>query len=100
NRRLVSDWSSDVCSSDLELAYGSLLRRHGHRRAARQQLESARERLLALRAEPTLRRCEAELAGTGLKPIRRTVDARNLLTSQERSEEHTSELQSLTNLVC
>lgn len=67
----------------LEVSFGSVLRRQGRRRAARDRLESARRSLLTLRAEPELRRCEAELASTGLKPIKRTMDPRNSLTSQE-----------------
>ena len=66
-----------------ELEYGSLLRRLKRRRAARLQLESARQRLQVLRAEPLLARCEAELAGAGLRPVHRTRDDRHLLTSQE-----------------
>jgi ATP/maltotriose-dependent transcriptional regulator MalT len=69
--------------AQLELAYGSWLRRQGRRRAAKEQLERARERLLRLRAQPLLERCEAELAGAGLKPARRTPDERNRLTAQE-----------------
>jgi DNA-binding CsgD family transcriptional regulator len=67
----------------LEVSFGSVLRRRRQRRAARDRLESARRRLVTLRAEPELRRCEAELASTGLRPIKRTVDPRNSLTSQE-----------------
>src|SRR5438046_3640435 len=61
--RLVSDWSSDVCSSDLVIGHlGQVLAR---------PLEH--ERLVG--------------PWQGAEP-------------QVRSEEHTSELQSLTNLVC
>lgn len=67
----------------LQLAYGSLLRRLGHRRAAKAHLESAREQLRLLGAAPMFERCEQELAGTGLRPRRRTVDERNVLTSRE-----------------
>ena len=66
-----------------ELEYGSLLRRSGRRRAAKGQLEAAQEKLQTLRAQPLLARCEAELAGAGLRPVHRTEDPRNLLTSQE-----------------
>jgi len=67
----------------LELILGSILRRHGHRREAKARLESARKTLARLGAVPLLVRCDAELAGSGLRPVHRTVDARNLLTSQE-----------------
>src|SRR5438046_3588174 len=58
--RLVSDWSSDVCSSDLQAEL--------RRTQAQRELSLAQRRLVA--------------------------------EIQSRSEEHTSELQSLTNLVC
>jgi len=66
-----------------ELAYGSLLRRVGRRRTAKAQLESARHRLEVMGAQPLLARCEAELTGAGMRPVHRTTDHRNLLTSQE-----------------
>jgi ATP/maltotriose-dependent transcriptional regulator MalT len=67
----------------LQLAYGGFLRRLGRRRAAKVHLEAARERLSQLGAAPLLTVCDVELAGTGLRPVRRTVDERNRLTSQE-----------------
>src|SRR5258706_5574000 len=63
--RLVSDWSSDVCSSDLG-GVGNQLR------------QFAIDHFLAI-----------ALAQWNL-----------LMLENHRSEEHTSELQSLTNLVC
>src|SRR5262249_59172376 len=74
--RLVSDWSSDVCSSDLRAA-----ERDDHQR--RQDQEHEREEELRRRL---------------LRPLLRQLPA--VLAHVERSEEHTSELQSLTNLVC
>src|SRR5258706_1169227 len=70
--RLVSDWSSDVCSSDLPAAFSI---GHGNR-----------EVNAAIAAQLDKVAC----------------GYRYLFTSDpmERSEEHTSELQSLTNLVC
>jgi len=70
-------------SARLELSYGSILRRLGQRRAAREHLEAGYGRLLPLRAAPLLERCEAELAGLGLRTVRRTADEREQLTSQE-----------------
>src|SRR5438046_8145500 len=63
--RLVSDWSSDVCSSDLGRERG----RHRDLRARSGAARTEHDRLLGDHELP-------------------------------RSEEHTSELQSLTNLVC
>src|SRR5438093_7761294 len=60
--RLVSDWSSDVCSSDL---------------ASDLPLPVSRRRF-----------------------ARRSRSANGTPLASPRSEEHTSELQSLTNLVC
>src|SRR5438093_6050612 len=71
--RLVSDWSSDVCSSDLVgkiyEEFAPLLRKEGKLTA---------EEMMMMRTHVTR---SAQLVAT-------------------RSEEHTSELQSLTNLVC
>ena len=52
--------------ASLELAYGQMLRRRGHRRAASVQLESARERFAALGARPFVERCVRELESSGL----------------------------------
>src|SRR5438046_5345640 len=71
--RLVSDWSSDVCSSDLEFALLDYLHEVEHAAGRVERLERALEE--AVKSAP---------------PQMRAV----------RSEEHTSELQSLTNLVC
>src|SRR5262249_59844253 len=64
--RLVSDWSSDVCSSDL----------------------GGKSKCCGQRADDT-----TGLRFAGVQPSTRP-------DIQFRSEEHTSELQSLTNLVC
>jgi DNA-binding CsgD family transcriptional regulator len=67
----------------LELTYGQMLRRRGHRRAASLQLEPARERFRALGAHQYLERCELELHGTGLTPAKRSNREPNRLTPQE-----------------
>src|SRR5258706_9104797 len=69
--RLVSDWSSDVCSSDLWRLPGALAG------------AGAGDGPLGLRCARG-----AVRPGPGARHLR------------GRSEEHTSELQSLTNLVC
>src|SRR3546814_1124105 len=80
----ISDWSSDVCSSDLSLAGGrqcDALRLFGCRGDARQRFRAARRRLPLHR--PFRRR----------PPRGAAADAGPL-----RSEEHTSELQSLMRI--
>jgi ATP/maltotriose-dependent transcriptional regulator MalT len=67
----------------LELAYGQMLRRRGHRRAATLQLETAQERFTALGARPFVERCAMELAGSGLAPTKRTNIDPARLTPQE-----------------
>src|SRR3546814_1390076 len=112
----ISDWSSDVCSSDLEVATAD----HWHHprfRARRRLVELS----LVCRARELLRgrgrgrrpaRAAAARAGTcrGLpRPHRRAAGHRWRLRSRsrpvrrrhaprDRSEEHTSELQSLMRI--
>lgn len=69
--------------ASLELAYGQMLRRRGHRRAATVQLEAARERFTALGARPFVERCVMELEGSGLTPTKRTNADPARLTPQE-----------------
>src|SRR2546426_5703364 len=77
--RLQGDWSSDVCSSDLQMAgFG------GGRRVQRHEVRLAQH---VVHAGPRLR---AQLGHHHGRRRRRIV----------RSEEHTSELQSPCNLVC
>src|SRR5262249_57932566 len=49
--RLVSDWSSDVCSSDLATAGPPELRKDSYRKAADADLDFLRTRLAALAAK-------------------------------------------------
>ena len=64
-------------------SYGRFLRRRGERRSAVVQLQAARESFLTLGAMPFLKRCDDELAATGLaKPAQpQRVEAN--LTPQE-----------------
>src|SRR5438046_7123317 len=82
--RLVSDWSSDVCSSDLDLGEARKPRPHD------EPLPVAGKLTRELLEEP--------------RPDRARADERHVAPEHvpelRRSEEHTSELQSLTNLVC
>src|SRR3546814_5987551 len=87
----ISDWSSDVCSSDLRSfsrAARTFRRRlHSQRRARRPAHRTAR------RVRPTL---PAHLAGVHAGAVRRGAD--RLPPAVARSEEHTSELQSLLRI--
>jgi DNA-binding CsgD family transcriptional regulator len=67
----------------LELAYGQVLRRHGHRRAAAERLEAARDRFAGLGAGPYVERCERELSVSGLAPAKRHDFDPSRLTAQE-----------------
>lgn len=69
--------------ASIELAYGQMLRRRGHRRAATVQLEAARERFAALGARPFVERCVRELESSGLTPTKRTDADPLRLTPQE-----------------
>src|SRR2546430_13679259 len=66
------DWSSDVCSSDLLLA-----------------------------VYPKHRRCSTSAGSTTSPPMSKLSQSRkSMKPTRDRSEEHTSELQSQSNLVC
>src|SRR5262249_58317337 len=89
--RLVSDWSSDVCSSDLRKRRATEARATLDRSAQRR---GARDRRSAVTPLPLV---HARARGAHGARLRLRVDAPR---KEHRSEEHTSELQSLTNLVC
>ena len=65
------------------LLYGEWLRRAGRRVDARQQLRTAHELLLSMRAHAFADRARRELLATGEKVRKRTVDTREELTPQE-----------------
>lgn len=67
----------------VELSFGQVLRRHGHRRAAAEQLELARARFAGLGARPYVARCERELDASGLAPAKRQDFDPSRLTAQE-----------------
>jgi DNA-binding CsgD family transcriptional regulator len=69
--------------ASLQLAYGQMLRRAGHRRAAAEQLQSAHTRFAELGARPYLKRCEQELNASGLAPAKRHDFDPSKLTAQE-----------------
>jgi ATP/maltotriose-dependent transcriptional regulator MalT len=67
----------------LSLAYGQVLRRQGHRRAAAEQLQAAHDRFAELGAQPYLERSERELSACGLTPAKRHTFDPSQLTAQE-----------------
>src|SRR5438046_8530906 len=84
--RLVSDWSSDVCSSDLlPLRKGRVFTDHDDDVATK----------VVVVNEAFARKFFPQQ-----DPIGQHVRDKAVRGTTTRSEEHTSELQSLTNLVC
>src|SRR2546427_8999519 len=95
--RFDCDWSSDVCSSDLLrdgriTNEGVVVIKAQQHRTQEQNLRAALQRLNVLVAaaypEPILRRATRPTLGSQRRRL------------ESRSEEHTSELQSQSNLVC
>jgi DNA-binding CsgD family transcriptional regulator len=66
------------------LLYGEWLRRENRRVDAREQLRAAYEMLAAIGMEAFAERARSELAATGEKVRKRTVETRDDLTAQER----------------
>jgi DNA-binding CsgD family transcriptional regulator len=66
------------------LLYGEWLRREGRRADAREQLRTAHEMLAAIGMQAFADRARRELAATGEKLRKRTVETRDELTPQER----------------
>src|SRR5690242_21508869 len=79
--RLTCDWSSDVCSSDLLERLGDVVQRYRH-----EPIDVVRDGVLH---EVTSWTAKQDDDATLV-----------LLRRSQRSEEHTSELQSHVNLVC
>src|SRR3546814_5187871 len=92
----ISDWSSDVCSSDLPVAIGADRIQRGavllHEDAA---CRAARERFIAKRARPREEIADAQPL-EGADPAQQHGKER--FAGAIRSEEHTSELQSLMRI--
>src|SRR3546814_3632264 len=92
----ISDWSSDVCSSDLLTEGIQLLHRdHGRRRGAViQHGERVRGALRGRHPDPRIH----DTAGRAGRPAPRPGRLQELRSDLLRSEEHTSELQSLMRI--
>jgi DNA-binding NarL/FixJ family response regulator len=69
----------------IRYAHGQILRRHGRRRAAADELTRARDAFADLGARPALERCERELVACGLTPAKRGASAHADLTPQEQA---------------
>src|SRR3546814_5169047 len=87
----ISDWSSDVCSSDLSLGREPAPRRHHQRRQARRAFHLGGLHALLRRT------LHGGLSGGLLLPDQRRCGAA-FQGSLHRSEEHTSDLQSLMRI--
>src|SRR3546814_8948836 len=94
----ISDWSSDVCSSDLQYWQNQLRAREDHLPSQ----ERYSPRVCGYCTEPTMKREGRRVRKQG-EIIGRTLTTLSLLTNLSlllffRSEEHTSELQSLMRI--
>src|SRR5690606_40822627 len=98
--RFSRDWSSDVCSSDLEIAAQLAAGLTALHRAGIVHRDLKPENVLVLDADPL----RLAIADFGLsKVLEQSVmfaSSSRTLAYAARSEEHTSELQSRENLVC
>src|SRR3546814_10373038 len=99
----ISDWSSDVCSSDLPDRSGCLLLLRSDLPGRAAELSSRRRRWYSGRNPLGLRhRTSARVAEcpgpAAFKGLRRAGPQPAAAASPARSEEHTSELQSLMRL--
>src|SRR3546814_6874937 len=109
----ISDWSSDVCSSDLDAVYDAVFARAGMLRVySLEELFDAAETLSHYAAAGGEDAGEARLAmvtnggGLGVLATDALVDeggklaelAPETIAALDRSEEHTSEIQSLMRI--
>ena len=83
----VTDGALPLPLAQLNLAFGTLLRRSGERKLAIDRLRTAREILARLGAVPFLERCDAELTACGLRAPDTTNDLL-ALTSAEQTVAH------------
>src|SRR3546814_6373053 len=90
----ISDWSSDVCSSDLVLQAAERFRQNAVRFADRRGIEDKRD------DGEDLRRCRRadQLARGRRRRQGEDHDEISVPRDDRRSEEHTSELQSLMRI--
>src|SRR3546814_6192333 len=100
----ISDWSSDVCSSDLRVGHGEGHIEDAGERLRKQRLAAARR---ADEQDVRFRQLHLRALGAVVEPLVVIVDrhrqhALGIVLSDhiivQRSEEHTSELQSLMRI--
>src|SRR3546814_6575761 len=95
----ISDWSSDVCSSDLLVLFDRQLRRHEVNGARFGRLAGLGQRDRQQRGPPHLLDQAVVAAAIELQPHQdRARESLGDRGEQLRSEEHTSELQSLMRI--
>src|SRR3546814_10502602 len=97
----ISDWSSDVCSSDLEQTEGRERWRHrDHRQDShhRTQYDHDDRRARGTQRGAVLRDGGAPTLHQGFSVAGEGLATASLRCSSTRSEEHTSELQSLMRI--
>src|SRR3546814_1157193 len=110
----ISDWSSDVCSSDLHLARQRIAKRRPHvpqpgfepviaaRLVKDQRMDIALDRPVRRAIDPVSDRGDPESSHFHDRSMARMGECESLLYSPiiwlNRSEEHTSELQSLMRI--
>src|SRR3546814_10175399 len=94
----ISDWSSDVCSSDLLHRLRRRARRFLRQHVAEQRIEA--QRVEAGREMVGDRRRNIERAAVGMVDAQPAAVQMQLVADRagQRSEEHTSELQSLMRI--
>src|SRR3546814_2140844 len=88
----ISDWSSDVCSSDLHQAGRGLAQRLGRGAPA------AVQRGGQFGAQVAVERASGALRNDEMGVVEQLAPAVPVRQANERSEEHTSELQSLMRI--
>src|SRR3546814_7891734 len=98
----ISDWSSDVCSSDLRDVVAQTRAAYASWRAAREVIESSQVAVDAARLSLEGVRAENTVGTRTILDIlnaeQEYLNAQVMLVSARRSEEHTSELQSLMRI--
>src|SRR3546814_4265234 len=105
----ISDWSSDVCSSDLNAVYGKAGFRNagGENNLAHASFSGANGSALVRRVERTVQLVNDDSRWQSIQPLGSTFylghawqksEQIAALLLQRRSEEHTSELQSLMRI--
>src|SRR3546814_7533087 len=89
----ISDWSSDVCSSDLDALRSPALREVGRGQATKRDIAVARTQSFAdqIRVAAVRAIQDAVDLAKAVQPVGRRIVSR-------RSEEHASELQSLMRI--